>query len=75
MGDYNINLLNYGKHNETNKFVDMMHAHSFISLINRPTRINQQSATLIDNIFTNKHDDLVIHFNVWFIQILAIFTP
>ena len=59
MGDYNINLLNYGKHNETNEFVDMMHAHSFISLINRPTRVNQQSATLIDNIFTNKHDDLV----------------
>ena len=37
----------------------MMHAHSFISLINRPTRVNQQSATLINNIFTNKHDDVV----------------
>ena len=36
-----------------------MHAHSFISLINCPTRVNQQSATLIDNIFTNKHDVLV----------------
>ena len=59
MGDYNINLLNYGKHNETNEFVDMMHAHYFISLRNRPTRVNQQSATLIDSIFTNKHDDLM----------------
>ena len=38
-----------------------MHAHSFISLINRPTGVNQQSATLIDStcICTNKHDDLV----------------
>ena len=51
MGDYKINLLNYGKHVETNEFVDMLHSHSFISLINRPTRIKKQSATLIDNIF------------------------
>ena len=51
MGDYNINLLNYGKHVETNEFVDMLHSHSFISLINCPTRIKKQSATLIDNIF------------------------
>ena len=59
MGDYNINLLNYGKHSETNEFFDMMHAHYFISPINRPTRVNQQSAIFINKIFTNKHDDLV----------------
>ena len=51
MGDYNINLSNYGKHNETNEFVDMLHASLFISLINRPTRVQKESATLIDNIF------------------------
>ena len=51
MGDYNINLWNYGKHVETNEFVDMLHSHSFIPLIDRPTRIKKQSATLIDNIF------------------------
>ena len=28
-------------------------------LINRPTRISKTSATLIDNIFTNNHSDLV----------------
>ena len=33
--------------------MDILHGHSFISLINRPTRVTQQSATLIDNIFTN----------------------
>ena len=41
MGDYNINLLNYGKHSETNEFVGMLHAGSFISLINRPTRVQK----------------------------------
>ena len=32
--------------------VDMLHAQSFVSLINRPTRVTKNSATLIDNIFT-----------------------
>ena len=53
MGDYNVNLLNYGKHRETTDFVDALHSNSFVSLINRPTRVNEDSATLIDNIFTN----------------------
>ena len=53
MGDYNVNLLNYGKHRETTDFVDALHSNSFVSLINRPTRVNGHSATLIDNIFTN----------------------
>ena len=37
-----------------------MYAFTFLPLINRPTRITQCSATLIDNIFTNNlcHDDL-----------------
>ena len=53
MGDYNINLLNYEKHSDTTDFVDLLHANSFISLLNRPTRVKRESATLIDNIFTN----------------------
>ena len=52
MGDYNVNLLNYNKHRETTEFVDILHSISFAFLINRPTRINGSSATLID-IFTN----------------------
>ena len=60
MCDYNVNLLNYGKHRETTDFVDALHSNSFVSLINRPTRVNGDSATLIDNIFTNcfsnRHD-------------------
>ena len=53
MGDFNINLLNFDKHAETTSFVDMLHAQSFVSLINRPTRVTKNSATLINNIFTN----------------------
>ena len=39
MGDFNVNFLNFDKHAETTFFVDMLHAHSFVSLINRPTRV------------------------------------
>ena len=53
MGDFNINLLNFDKHAEATSFVDMTHADSFVSLINRPTSVTKNSGTLIDNIFTN----------------------
>ena len=53
MDDYNINLLNYEKHSDTTDLVDLLHANSFISLLNRPIRVNKESATLIDNILTN----------------------
>ena len=55
MGDYNINLFSYKVHSPTAEFVDLMYSHSFVPLINRPTRIANQSATLIDNIFTNNN--------------------
>ena len=56
MGNYNINLLNNDKHTPTYDFVELMHSYSFLSLINRPTRITETSATLIDNIFVNCSD-------------------
>ena len=52
MGDYNINLVNYDAHGATDEFTYMMYANSFVPLINRPTRITESSATLIDNIFS-----------------------
>ena len=58
MGDYNIDLLNSDKHDLTNEFVDVLYCNEFLPLISRPTRITSTSATLIDNIFTNNHDDL-----------------
>ena len=59
MGDYNVKLLNYSKHRETTEFVDILHSNSFVSLINRPTKINGYSATfgnIFTNCFSNIHD-------------------
>ena len=53
MGDFNINLLNADKHAPTQEFIDLMFSHSFIPNITKPTRVARNSATLIDNIFTN----------------------
>ena len=53
MGDYNISLLNSHTHNPTGSFLDTMYSHMLYPLITRPTRVTPNSATLIDNIFTN----------------------
>ena len=53
MGDYNLNLLNYENHQFTSEFLDIMYSCMFVPLISRPTRITSNTATLIDNIFSN----------------------
>ena len=53
LGDYNINLLRAESHVPTSNFIDYMYSNSCIPLINKPTRVTDRSATLIDNIFTN----------------------
>ena len=58
MGDFNIDLLNYGSHNKTSDFLETMFSFNMLPLISKPSRISTNSATLIDNIFTNTfHDD------------------
>ena len=52
-GDFNLNLLSTISHAATADFVNNMMSYNFISTISNPTRITEQSATLIDNIFVN----------------------
>ena len=53
MGDYNVNLLNVDKHIPSSDFLETLYSYSYLPLINKPTRINKNTATLIDNIFCN----------------------
>ena len=48
--------MNYNEHNQTNDLLDSLASNSFIPLILQPTRINDHSSTLIDNIFSNAID-------------------
>ena len=51
--EQNLNLLNNESHEITGKFFDSMLSFMLTPLISKPTRITANSATLIDNIFTN----------------------
>ena len=64
LGDFNVNLLNYNEHNQTNEFLDSLASNSFIPLILQPTRITSHSTTLIDNIFSNAIDPDIISGNL-----------
>ena len=64
LGDFNVNLLNYNEHKQTNKFLDSLVSNSFIPLILQPTRITSHSTTLIDNIFSNDIDPDIISSNL-----------
>ena len=52
--DHNLDLLKCNSHAPTQKFLDILLVNELLPTITRPTRITQQSATVIDNIFTSK---------------------
>ena len=57
-GDFNIDLLKSDDCDYSNRFCEQLFTSSFYPLINRPTRITQHTATLIDNIFTNNLEQI-----------------
>ena len=54
LGDFNINLLNAETCNFTKDVLISLQSYSFIPTIDERTRVNSNSATLIDNIFVNQ---------------------
>ena len=56
LGDFNLNLLNYEHHSDTNDFLNSMVSHYLLPHILHPTRVTDHSATIIDNIFSNITD-------------------
>ena len=64
LGDFNVNLLNYNEHNQTNNVLDSLASNSIIPLILQPNRITSHSNTLIDNIFSNVIDPDIISGNL-----------
>ena len=64
LGDFNVNLLNYNEHNQTNEFLDSLAFNSFIPSILQATRITSHSNTPIDNIFSNVTDPDIISGNL-----------
>ena len=57
MGDFNINLVDMKQHLPSEEFLENFYSFGLFPLINKPTRVTQDTATLIDNIFTNVISD------------------
>ena len=64
MGDFNINLLKYESHPETNDFINLMVSHYLLPHILHPTRVTDHSATIIDNIFSNNVESDTVSGNI-----------
>ena len=52
-GDFNVNLLNFGKKRGTHQFLEELFHNNYTPQITLPTRITDRSSTLIDNNFLN----------------------
>ena len=64
MGDFNINLLHAESSHYAQEFLLSLQSFSFTPTIDKPTRVHNSSATLIDNILTNKVDAIINSGNI-----------
>ena len=53
VGDFNLNILNHKSHGPSGIFLNTLLSNGLWPTINKPTRIADESSTLIDNIFSN----------------------
>jgi len=65
MGDFNIDLLKDDTHRPIHDYLDLIYSHSMIPTIYKPTRITENTATIIDKIIdkfdpnkSSGHDDI-----------------
>ena len=63
LGDFNVNLLNYNSHTETTNYVNFLFSKQFLPYIVHPSRVSENSSTLIDNIFSNLSDNETVSGN------------
>ena len=64
MGDFNINLLRSETCNHAQNFILSMQSFNLMPTIDKPTRVHNDSATLIDNIFVSKLENNITSGNI-----------
>ena len=64
LGDVNINILVAQTCNYAQQFLDCLQSYALLPTIDKPTRVRNNSATLIDNIFTNKFSEYFASGNI-----------
>ena len=78
LGDFNLNLLDYGTNCKVKSYCKTTFSHNFIPIINKPTHVTNHNATIIDHIliifFDSKRNTGVLkidfsdHFPFFFIS-------
>ena len=63
-GDFNIDLLKYDVNNKHRYFLNMVTSFGYLPYIIHPTRITENTSTLIDNIYSNNLEDEIISVNI-----------
>ena len=63
-GDFNSDLLKYDNTNNYKKFYDLLSSYGIFPMILLPTRVSGESATIVDNVFTNKIENALISGNI-----------
>ena len=58
VGDFNIDLLQFQQHEQTNDFLELSLSFGLLPVITKPTRITSTSATLIDHIWVRNKSDV-----------------
>ena len=58
-GDFNADLIKYDNVAAYQELIDIMSNHGFVQLVSRPTRITDNSATLIDHVYTNNLENTI----------------
>ena len=58
VGDFNIDLLQFQNHEQTNEFLEASFSFGLLPVITKPTRVTTNSATLIDHIWVKNKSEL-----------------
>ena len=58
MGDFNVDLLRVDTHGPTSDYLGGFTLEGYYPLVSLPTRLTDTTATLIDNIWTNKVEEI-----------------
>lgn len=59
LGDYNIDLIKYNTHSESSRYLEILLSHGQLPVISKPTRICQNTASLIDHISIKDHSSFL----------------
>ena len=73
-GDFNIDLLKTDTHAPSSAFLELLYSYGYLPLINKPTRVTNSSATIIDHIYCNKIMDQATFQDIFYTDISDHYT-